>query len=236
MRHLLSESLTATDVPYRNLMLNYGDSGENNHCEVERVPPYVLANDTLQCVARGDPLLSACGEYFGRAVCVPSSGMSLALQNATGEQRKVVFGPCGIVTYHCDMGHLTDSGLAQFNISCQADGTFTNASSCLPVVCRKLPQISFSRTSFPMNASLVYLGVVCYTCNSGFETSDYSTEFEPWCTEQGSFTPEHSDVVKPCSIVVCGSPVVCDNAHCVSNATALVACPRQVWYRCNVGY
>ena len=189
MRHLFVSVTESNRCSYRNLMLNDGDSGENNHCEVEYVPPYVLANDTLQCVARGDPLLSACGEYFGRAVCEPSSGMSLELPNATGEQRKVVFGSCGIVTYHCDMGHLTDSGLAQFNISCQADGTFTNASSCLSVVCRKLPQISFSRTSFPMNASLVYLEWLVTHVILASRTSDYSTEFDLWCTEQGPSLP-----------------------------------------------
>ena len=38
------------DIPCSNLKLNYGDSGENNHCEVECLPPYVLAENTLQLV------------------------------------------------------------------------------------------------------------------------------------------------------------------------------------------
>ena len=225
------------DIPCSNLKLIYGDSGENNHCEVECLPPYALANNTLQCVARGDPFVRAYGQYSGGAVCVPPScGMSPELPNARGEQRKVVFGVHGTVTYQCNTGHVTESGLAQFNISCQADGTFTNASSCLPVVCGKPPQISFAKRSTSVNASIVYPGVVSYECNSGYEMSDRSTEFDIWCTAQGSFTPEYSDVMKPCRPVACGSPVVYDNAHLVRNVTASIVYPQQVRYRCNVGY
>ena len=90
------------DIPCSNLKLNYGDSGENNHCEVECLPPYVLAENTLQCVARGDSHERAYGQCFGGAACVPPScGMSPELPNARGEIRKVVFGVHGTVTYHC---------------------------------------------------------------------------------------------------------------------------------------
>ena len=125
--------------------------------------------------------------------------MSFELPNATGEQRKLVFGPYGIMTYHCDMGHLAVSRLAQFKISCQADGTFTNVSSFLPVVCRKAStdlflKIIMSNERTPHLFNFRW-SVESYTCNSGYETSDYSTEFAQWCTELGSFTREYSDVV-----------------------------------------
>ena len=46
-------------IPCSNLKLNRGDSVEHNHCEVECLPLYVLANNTLRCVARGDPTVWA---------------------------------------------------------------------------------------------------------------------------------------------------------------------------------
>ena len=63
-KSFVSAAFGNRDIPCSILKLNYGDSGENNHCEVECLPPYVLADNTLRCVARGDSRERAYGQYF----------------------------------------------------------------------------------------------------------------------------------------------------------------------------
>ena len=68
-------------IPCSNLKLNRGGSVEHNHCEVECLPLYVLANNTLRCVARGDPTVWAMVNMWVGAACVPPScGMSPELR------------------------------------------------------------------------------------------------------------------------------------------------------------
>ena len=107
-----------SNVPCSSLKLNLGDSGRNNHGEVECLPPFTLARNTLQCVSRGNPVWQ-CGQFVADAACVsPSCGMSPELPNCRGPQRKESWGPQGTVTLECHQGHVTQSGLTQFNTSC----------------------------------------------------------------------------------------------------------------------
>ena len=82
-KSFVSVAYSNRDIPCSNLKLNCGDSGESNHCEVACQPPYVLASNTLQYIAHGDPHVWAYGEYSGGAACVPPScGMSPELPSA----------------------------------------------------------------------------------------------------------------------------------------------------------
>ena len=87
-------------------------------------------------------LLSTCGWRSVRAAVV---WYEPRIANSRAPQRNVSFGSQGTVTHECYQGHATQSGSTQFNISCQANGTFTSAPSCLSVQCGTVSAVLFRR-------------------------------------------------------------------------------------------
>ena len=187
------------------------------------------------CARRSNSLgiWSICGWRSVRAAVVWHEPR---IANSRGPQRNVSFGSEGTVTYECYQGHATQSGSTQFNISCQANGTFTSAPSCLSVQCRTVPQFSFADASILVNTTVAYPSVINYKCYPGYVMIDRSSNFDVQCTAQGTFVPEYSDVLKPCRPVDCGSPIAFGNSHLLQEFSVSVAYPQQTRYRCNVGY
>ena len=161
-------------TPCGNLRLSKADTAlGNDHCDVECLEGYTLNNNTLRCALRGDPLKWTWGQFVGSAACEPvSCGVSPGVPNATYSQRVVRYGSEGHVTYVCLTGHTVNgsaNGSTQFTVSCQANGTFTAVSSCLPVSCGSVPAINHA---VPSAERGVFNDVVIYTVESGYQTTD----------------------------------------------------------------
>ena len=174
-------------------------------------------HSALCCVRRSNSLgiWSICGWRSVRAAVVWHEPR---IANSRGPQRNVSFGRQGTVTYECCQGHATQSGSTQFNISCEAMGTFTSAPSCLSVQCGTVPKFSFADASI----LVTYPSEINYTFYLGCGMMDRSSNFDVQCTVHWTFVPEYSDVFKPCRLVDCGSPVAFGNSHFVQEFSVSV--------------
>eukprot|EP00450_Noctiluca_scintillans_P001620 CAMPEP_0194485878 /NCGR_PEP_ID=MMETSP0253-20130528/6727_1 /TAXON_ID=2966 /ORGANISM="Noctiluca scintillans" /LENGTH=1972 /DNA_ID=CAMNT_0039325899 /DNA_START=10 /DNA_END=5925 /DNA_ORIENTATION=+ len=224
-------------TPCGNLRLGKADTGHgNDHCDVQCLEGHTLTNNTLRCALRGDPLKWTWGQFVGSAACEPvSCGVSPGVPNATHSQRVVRYGPEGHVTYTCLTGHTlngTANGSTQFTVGCQADGTFTAVSSCLPVDCGSAPAINHAVASAEAG---VFNDVITYTVESGFQATDGSTKLAVSCTSDGEWAPFHlvGPILMPFS--TCGSPLAFSTASLISDVM-FVEYPNQVFYKCHDGY
>ena len=162
-------------TPCGNLVLEKADTSiGNDHCEVECEEGYYLKNNTLLCTPRGSPLAWTWGQFVGSAACeAVSCGVPPVVPMATYSHGVVHYGPEGHVTYTCMSGHNTEWPLStdrrSFTVACQANGTFTPLSSCLPVSCGAAPTVSHA---VPSAETGVFNDVIVYTVEPGFAATD----------------------------------------------------------------
>jgi hypothetical protein len=168
----------------------------------------------------GDPIeftrtCLSTGVFTPASVCIEvQCGAPASVTHATWPTDPVSFPT--IVSYTCDSGYTTtgqplassNASIAEFSTTCTATGVFTPAAECLNVACGFAPSLNFA--TIDTSASLVYLDVATYTCDTGYSLDGQfggATSFTRSCQSDGTFT-----ATQTCMPVTCGAPPTVGNA------------------------
>merc|ERR1712232_1078190 len=109
-----------------------------------------------------------------------------------------------VITYQCAVGHTleaTPDGHNHFEVECQASKAFTEAKSCKPIECPKVPKVDHAT---PKKTSATYNQSVRFDCDEGHTvdgTASGDHGFTVTCQTTGQFGEAQA-----CKRVTCGVP------------------------------
>jgi CUB/sushi domain-containing protein len=116
------------------------------------------------------------------------------------------------ILYKCDPGHTLDGapdGDTTFELTCQADKSFSDAPGCQPVVCG--PAMAVNQASYPDDKVFKFGDQVLYNCEEGHATDPLKPgkhSFRAKCEADGTFSG-----VKECLPVECPQLAAQENAN-----------------------
>lgn len=135
------------------------------------------------------------------------------------------------IEYVCAHGYTTDGQLGSphsFSILCQADGTYTDASLCLPISCGEPDIVGDASPSSLAHA--VFGQTVDYVCPSGFAPETFTRT----CLENGQFSAPIACEPNPDVPVVCEKPAAPETWVWINEAALTSHTP--AFLRCADGY
>jgi hypothetical protein len=211
-----------------------GASALSPDCEVTCMPGFNLITNTLKCEQAGPE--SAQGFFAGEVLCEPQTcglppGVEYALYNG---DTKALYP--SITEYSCMKGFTADgtvTGMTNFIINCQEDGTFTTLpAKCMPIECGIPPILpnALSAVSEPA----FFSSATEYVCDEGYFVGGLSTGPKSVfmdCTATGEFAP-----VEPCEPVICGLAPELPFTSTDHDPTALLTFGQAVSFTCSPGY
>eukprot|EP00928_Gymnodinium_smaydae_P007356 TRINITY_DN12653_c0_g3_i2.p1 TRINITY_DN12653_c0_g3~~TRINITY_DN12653_c0_g3_i2.p1 ORF type:complete len:1803 (-),score=176.54 TRINITY_DN12653_c0_g3_i2:449-5857(-) len=212
-------------------------------CEVQCIPGYELAENSLRCVAPEDPRAKH-GAYSGQALCKPKSCGVPPARELTTSVRTEIFFPMSL-TYTCSQGATLSGrkgGLTTYSTACRADGTFApTTEQCQAVPCGAAPPLSHAALVAPGEdepnpAEWKYPLAPKFACEKGFTldgTGTGLTSFELPCQASGNFTEPPQ-----CVPVRCGAAPTFQftSTSGLDESADVVTYGKLVSYKCQEGY
>eukprot|EP00397_Hematodinium_sp_SG-2012_P007237 GEMP01007279.1.p1 GENE.GEMP01007279.1~~GEMP01007279.1.p1 ORF type:complete len:692 (+),score=142.92 GEMP01007279.1:228-2303(+) len=119
-----------------------------------------------------------CKEGFrGLESCVPViCGNTPKIANAISSMQVGVFSEH--IHYACEQGHSLDGtseAPREFTISCQPDGSFTEAPGCKPLLCGGPPKFAHSSLQMQAGKNVVFPEQISYRCADGYSVDKTSS-------------------------------------------------------------
>jgi CUB/sushi domain-containing protein len=141
-------------------------------------------------------------------------------------------------SYLCGYGYTLDGtvgGEVSFDITCQADRTYTEIKQCLPISCGSI--VTVDKATPSSSAELRFGENVTYTCDEGYTMTGHpsaSTTFNVACLATGQFSAVNVPGAE-CLPVKCSDPPMI--AHALSSSQAPYLLYKETAsYKCNSGF